>query len=421
MPPEKHVFRAGDAASSGSLQKQGEKTVFRASDTKAGRGAKKPARPAPEAPAPAAAPGTPAPKRTIRRRAAAENKVPAPPARKAPPADFAKRRAARSRRLPLAVLGCLLALLLAGLAAWALDLPARLAGLTLAGGSSASAPAKIKDGQDWPAMVGDRLVEEKPQKLVSLSPMVTEALLSLPGHEALCAVTEYCDARGTGLATVGTPLLPRVEEIIALAPDYLLCQTALTEPVRTELEQAGVKILQLDTPADLDGLRQFYGQLGALLGGNETGRALGYGVIDRLADTLARYDTALPDKASALLLPDLSGLAATADTAEWALLGQVFRHPLPDAAGWLAGEACLADEETENDLDAIRAADPDLLLISDAVSPDEVVAALGDLRAVQNGAVIYLDLRLAETLSPRLIFTIADGTALAYPEFASAS
>ena len=37
------------------------------------------------------------------------------------------------------------------------------------------------------------------------------------------------------------------------------------------------------------------------------------------------------------------------------------------------------------------------------------------------GAVVWLDLRLTETLSPRLVFAIADAAALAYPEFAAAS
>ena len=141
------------------------------------------------------------------------------------------------------MLGSLLALLVVCLAGWALDVPARLEGLTLPGGSYSS--ATVKEGQDWPAMVGDRLVSEKPEKVVSLSPMITEALLSLPGHEALCAVTEYCDARSTGLATVGTPLLPRTEDIIALAPDYVLCQTPLAGPVQTELEEAGVEVIQM--------------------------------------------------------------------------------------------------------------------------------------------------------------------------------
>lgn len=459
MPPEKHVFRAGDAPSGGELRQQGGKTVFRAGGAKAEKRGKKPAAPAAsaaprqEAPAQQEVPKRQeAPSRPVKLRRNAAAPAPAAPAgekaggtapkaapaastgektggaapKTAPrPAPAAPKAAAswsrrrRGSRTPLIVLGSLLALLVVCLAGWALDVPARLEGLTLPGGPSSS--ATVKEGQDWPAMVGDRLVSEKPEKVVSLSPMITEALLSLPGHEALCAVTEYCDARSTGLATVGTPLLPRTEDIIALAPDYVLCQTPLAGPVQTELEEAGVEVIQMDTPADLAALREFYGQLGALLGGNETGRALGYGVIDRLESTLAAYDAALPEKASALLLPDLSGLAATADTAEWTLLGQVFRHPLPDAADWLAGAECLTDEDAGNDLDQIRAADPDVLLVAGTVSPEDLSAALGDLRAVQNGAVVYVDIRLTETLSPRLVFAIADAAALAYPEFAPAS
>ncbi len=451
MPPEKHVFRAGDAPSGGELRQQGGKTVFRAGGAKAEKRGKKPAAPAASAAPRQEAPArqeTPtrqeAPSRPVKLRRNAAAPAPAAPAgekaggsapktapttvpKAAPrPAPAAAPKAAaswsrrrRGSRTPLIVLGSLLALLVVCLAGWALDVPARLEGLTLPGGPSSS--ATVKEGQDWPAMVGDRMVSEKPEKVVSLSPMITEALLSLPGHEALCAVTEYCDARSTGLATVGTPLLPRTEDIIALAPDYVLCQTPLAGPVQTELEEAGVEVIQMDTPADLAALREFYGQLGALLGGNETGRALGYGVIDRLESTLAAYDAALPEKASALLLPDLTGLAATADTAEWTLLGQVFRHPLPDAADWLAGAECLTDEDAGNDLDQIRAADPDVLLVADTVSPEDLSAALGDLRAVQNGAVVYVDIRLTETLSPRLVFAIADAAALAYPEFAPAS
>lgn len=470
MPPEKHVFRAGDAPSGGELRQQGGKTVFRAGGAKAEKRGRKPAAPAasaaPRQEAPArqeTPPRQEAPSRPVKLRRNATAPAPAAPAgektggtapkaapaapagekaggagpkaapttvpKAAPrPAPAAAPKAAaswsrrrRGSRTPLIVLGSLLALLVVCLAGWALDVPARLEGLTLPGGPSSSAPVEIKEGQDWPAMVGDRMVSEKPEKVVSLSPMITEALLSLPGHEALCAVTEYCDARSTGLATVGTPLLPRTEDIIALAPDYVLCQTPLAGPVQTELEEAGVEVIQMDTPADLAALREFYGQLGALLGGNETGRALGYGVIDRLESTLAAYDAALPEKASALLLPDLTGLAATADTAEWTLLGQVFRHPLPDAADWLAGAECLTDEDAGNDLDQIRAADPDVLLVANTVSPEDLSATLGDLRAVQNGAVVYVDIRLTETLSPRLVFAIADAAALAYPEFAPAS
>lgn len=330
--------------------------------------------------------------------------------------------------------GGLFALLLVSLAVWGFA-GGRLKELfdggqaapgAVSGAVSGAAPAEdaqlaVKAGQDWPAQVGDRLVGQKPQRVVSLSPMVTEALLSLPGHGALCGVTEYCDDRGRGLATVGTPLLPRPEAILELAPEYVLCQTPLADGVKEQLEQGGARVIQLLSPTDLESLRRFYGELGALLNGNETGRAQGQGVIDRLADTLASYDRAAGQKATALLLPDLSGLAATAETAEWALLGQVFRHPLESETGWLAGAGCLADDDPDNDLAEVQAAEPDILLVPDTIAPEQLAEALGGLRAVESGAVVYIDYGLVEAFSPRLIFAVAEAANLAYPELQPAA
>lgn len=418
-PEEKHVFRAQDPGRRGDAAPTGRQ-VYCAGGAKTPQpirraGAAAPNTP-PSGPRRPETPGRPpAPPRTARQRAAQRGGV------------ATKQRGAP--KLPLYLLGGLFALLLVSLAVWAaaggrlkelLDGGPAAPG-AVSGAVSGAAPAEdaqlaVKAGQDWPAQVGDRLVGQKPQRVVSLSPMVTEALLSLPEHGALCGVTEYCDDRGRGLATVGTPLLPRPEAILELAPEYVLCQTPLADGVKEQLEQGGARVIQLSTPTDLESLRRFYGELGALLNGSETGRAQGQGVIDRLADTLASYDRAAGQKATALLLPDLSGLAATAETAEWALLGQVFRHPLESETGWLAGAGCLADDDPDNDLAEVRAADPDLLLVPDTVAPEQLAEALGDLRAVESGAVVYIDYGLVETFSPRLIFAVAEAANLAYPE-----
>lgn len=430
-PSEKHVFHAGGARQSGPAP--GEKTGAPAGGAKTPR----PIRRSGRGGGPPVQGLTPQPGRTQQPAREPVRQTYTPP--RAPKGAAARRRQAQRggvatatrrrapQKLPLYLLGGLFALLLVSLAVWGLS-GGKLAGLFSGGAAPASAasgaaPAgeedlAVKAGQDWPAQVGDRLVGQKPERVVSLSPMITEALLSLPGHGSLCGVTEYCDDRGQGLATVGTPLLPRPEAILELAPQYVLCQTPLADGVKQQLEQGGARVIQLSTPSDLAGLRQFYGELGALLSGNETGRAQGQGVIDRLADTLARYDRAAGQKATALLLPDLSGLAATAETAEWALLGQVFRHPLEGETGWLAGAACLADGDPENDLSEIRAADPDLLLVPDTVTPEQLAEALGGLGAVERGAVIYIDYRLVETFSPRLIFAVAEAANLAYPDLA---
>lgn len=337
---------------------------------------------------------------------------PAHSAHRARRAAFAGSAPARAGALPRPVLFGLAALILCLVCA---------AGVWLArnaGGPAAPAQGR-PDTAEWPAQVGDTLRQGPAERIVSLSPMATEALLCLPGRSALAGVTEYCDARNTGLPTVGTPLLPDPEEILALSPDVVVCQAPLSGEVAARLAGQGVEIVTLPTPQDLAALREYYAQLGALLHGGVTGRAEGGAVIDRFTAALGRYAAAIGTPASALLLPDLSGLAATADTAEWAVLGRLFCHPAPQAAGWLlpAGEG--DGLEQPDALEGVRLADPDLLLLPDTVTPEELAAAgLENLRAVQAGRVVYLDLRLVETLSPRLIRPLAEAANLAYPDLA---
>lgn len=387
-----------------------------------------PSRPGPESaarPSPAArppqksAPDTARPGPAPRR----PEKIQRGPAHSAPPARRPAHSARRARRAfagaAPARAGALPRPVLFGLAALAFCLVCT-GGAWLARNIGPAAPAQGQpDTAEWPAQVGDTLRQGPAERIVSLSPMATEALLCLPGRAALAGVTEYCDARGTGLPTVGTPLLPDPEEILALSPDVVVCQAPLSGEVAARLAGQGVEVVTLATPQDLAALREYYAQLGALLHGAVTGRAEGGAVIDRFTAALGRYAAAIDTPATALLLPDLSGLAATADTAEWAVLGRLFCHPAPQAAGWLlpAGEG--DGLEQPDALEGVRLADPDLLLLPDTVTPESLAAAgLENLRAVRAGRVVYLDLRLVETLSPRLIRPLAEAANLAYPDLA---
>lgn len=306
---------------------------------------------------------------------------------------------------PLAVLCVLIAMLTVGL----LVMEVRKSRPASVGQHTVTA------GEDWPVQLGEVLIESKPQRIVSLSPMITQALLRLPEHSALCGVTEYCNKEGQQIQTVGTPLMPKTEEIQKLNPDVILCQAPLPARVERQLQQQGAQLVYLPMPADAQQLEELYAQMGALLMGGKTGRPVGAAVIDRLIDSLDRY-ASLGNEHTALLLTDLSGMAATTDTAQWALLGRVFRHPLPQETNWMLSAECLSDQEPSNDFDQIFAADPDLLFLPSDVSEEQLNSCLGELRAVQEGHVIWYDRAGAEQLSPSFIFEVARGVELLCPE-----
>lgn len=303
------------------------------------------------------------------------------------------KRARRSTRVLLAVL--LIALAVAAML-WAMS------------GHRPAKPVSADAEKDWPVQIGVCQIDAKPERVVSLSPMLTRIILSLPGKEALCGVTEYCQVNNSNLPSVGTPLMPNSETIQELGAQYVLTQTPLPDSVVQKLEANGAVLIQMPMPGDLQALRQLYGDLAAFLLGEQSGREVGTAIIDRMQDNLNRYKNAMQNEKTALLLPDLSGAVATADTAEWALLGQLFRHPIPDGVDWMSG--------VENPWELIQSANPDLLFVPADVPEEQLEACLGDLQAVQNGCVVFYDRQMMESLSPMTVLDLARGIQLVCPE-----
>ena len=74
-------------------------------------------------------------------------------------------------------------------------------------------PVKITDG------LGEEVViEEKPEKIISLSPQTTENLFALGAGENVIGVTSYADypAKATEVEKIGTITEPNIEKIITM-------------------------------------------------------------------------------------------------------------------------------------------------------------------------------------------------------------
>jgi ABC-type Fe3+-hydroxamate transport system substrate-binding protein len=79
------------------------------------------------------------------------------------------------------------------------------------------------------------------QRLVSLSPSVTETLFAIGAGPELVGVSDYCNypEEAKKLPRVGTALTPGYEAIVRLKPSLILCEGAASTP-RRELAALGV-------------------------------------------------------------------------------------------------------------------------------------------------------------------------------------
>ena len=76
-------------------------------------------------------------------------------------------------------------------------LPARWQRALAAGAwEASSSPSQARQEEpdpNWPVAIGDIRVAEKPERIVSLSPALTEVLYELGGGDRMAGVSAYCD------------------------------------------------------------------------------------------------------------------------------------------------------------------------------------------------------------------------------------
>ncbi len=95
-------------------------------------------------------------------------------------------------------------------------------GLLIAGAAPAARAAEVRDMLGRPVTV-----PERPARVVSLAPSLTEIVYALGGEGQLVGVTEYCDFPPAALKKprIGGIYTPNFEVILSLRPDLILATT----------------------------------------------------------------------------------------------------------------------------------------------------------------------------------------------------
>ncbi len=253
------------------------------------------------------------------------------------------------------------------------------------------------EASGYPALVGGLSISQEPTAVVSLSPLLTEMTKTLPLTSPLVGVSDYCDNYAE-LPTVGTPLLPDIDAILALNPNYLLTLTPLTQQQKTELSQQGCEVLEFDSPTGRDGITALASEVATFYLGTTKGIEIGEAVYDRFYESLAQFNINLPlERPTFALVFDMSGFSATPDTEEASIFESIL------------GTVSVAGENYATSLDQVVASNPGVLILPDYVTPADVEAsALVETEAYTTGRIFYIDMTLLETYSPNLLFTLAD-------------
>ncbi|MCN0178558.1 ABC transporter substrate-binding protein [Salinispora arenicola] len=307
-----------------------------------------------------------------------------------------------SRRAPRLLTAALAvaALALGGCAEKTTDTPAP------SGGASTAAT--------FPVTVGSLTLEQRPEKIVSLSPTATEMLFAIGAGPQVTAADDNSNHPAEAPRTDLSGFQPNAEAIAAKDPDLVLIASDRNKVV-DQLTKLKIPVFLTPAAVTLDDTYRQLTELGTLTG-HPTEAA---DVVTGMKDDIAKIVADLPQRAEKLtyfheLSPDL--YTATSKTfigSLYTLVGLENIADPADADGESGGYPQLSEE-------IIVEANPDFVFLADTKccqqSVETVQARPGwaTITAVRENQIVALDDDIASRWGPRvvdLLRTIIDATA----------
>jgi iron complex transport system substrate-binding protein len=275
-------------------------------------------------------------------------------------------------------------------------------GDTTASASPADYPVTVDAGN------GEVTLDERPERIVSLSPSATEILFAIGAGDQVVAADDYSTYPAAAPTTDLSAYEPNVEAIAGYEPDLVVIAND-TDGIVAALAELDIPTIVNAAPATIE---DGYDGLAAL--------GLATGHVDETAEVVADMRAAVERE-----LADASheGLRVYHELDEnlYAASSSSFIGSVYDALG-ATNVADTADKQRSGypqlTEEAVIAADPELIVITDQVSytADGVADRPGweNVSAVRNGNIVTVDADISSRWGPRLpqlIASLADAMA----------
>lgn len=268
------------------------------------------------------------------------------------------------------------------------------------GSSSTSTPGDPGTADGFPVTIpgpaGDVTLEERPERIVSLSPSATEILFAIGAGDQVVAVDEFSTYPAEAPTTDLSGFDPNVEAIVGYEPDLVVVSNDIDDLVAS-LGELDIPVLVNAAPTDIESGYAGMADLGLATGHvDETAAAvqeMRAAVADALADA---------PEAGVRVYHELDETLFAASSASF--IGSVYTE---------LGAVNIADEADAEQTgypqlteEAVVEANPQVIVISDqaAYTAEDVAArpGWGEVDAVRGGNVVTVDADISSRWGPRL-------------------
>jgi len=271
--------------------------------------------------------------------------------------------------------------------------------------SGGSSPETSGGERAFPATVRDArqkvTIEDRPTRIVSLSPSATETLFAVGAGDQVIAVDDESDHPPGVPRTDLSSYQPNVEAIIDYRPDLVVMPASVPRDVPAGLRRVGLTVLAEPAPATLGDAYHQLRELGLISGHAEAGRSLARQVRQRVEREVAAAPAGRQLDFFHELDPDL--YTAGPESFIGRIYGKLGLANIAAAAARRAG-----NPYPQLSSETVVSADPDLIVLADSEccdqSPGKVARRPGwqEVSAVREGAVVAIADDIASRWGPRI-------------------
>lgn len=274
-------------------------------------------------------------------------------------------------------------------------------------------PIVLEDGLDV-----EVVLEEPAQKIISISPNLTEILFGVGAGDRLIgrdSNSMYPDAALDAVDLGGMWDGIPVEDILAMEPDLILAGEIYAPEAIAELRDLGLTVYWQANPDDFEGLYQNIREIAILVGTGELAEEL----IASLSDRVSMLDEKLTAVDETPLV--FYELDASEPANPWTTgAGTFISYVINRAKAINLGDS-LDGEWVQISSEELVAQNPDVILLSDAlygVTVESVAerAGWGEIKAVVEGDVYPFDPFILSVPGPRLVDGFEQLVLILHPE-----
>lgn len=142
--------------------------------------------------------------------------------------------------------------------------------------------------KDFPVTVSGTEIKRAPERVICLSPSLTEIIFELGSYAQLCGVCDGCDypEQAAQIEKMGTAAKPDAEKILGADADLVIASGALPAELADALSLRRIPVVTVPAAESLDALQEVYVSVASALAGAETGKANGENTYAALAEKM---------------------------------------------------------------------------------------------------------------------------------------